>query len=426
MIRTAQPHDSSITITNATAVLADRLLPNATVRVARGVITSIEQSGSQANGYADVIDAQGAYLIPGVVDLHNDNLEHEIHPRANANLPLTFALSTMERRLASSGVTTEFHAISFQDNDAKGRSISDARGKAAYLQQIQDDPRHGVRHHILHRLDVRTEDSIDQAMPTLTGAKFPYASLNDHTPGQGQYRDVERLIRMAHQQAETRNGRKADPEWYRERMRKAREDMHTVPNFYRRVAEIMTSTKLILSSHDDDTIEKVDEQLQLGASVGEFPVTIEAAEYARAHGMAIVVGAPNIVRGGSQSGNLNAADLVRRGLADIICADYHSPSLLPAAFRLVADGLLDLPAAIQMLALNPAKAVEMTDRGEIAAGKLGDLAIVRPDQDGWPHVEATIVGGRFASHFVRHPDVHKPQPALASPAHADTGHLLGA
>lgn len=424
MMSNGAAHTTSVTVTNATAVLLDRLLENATVRVENGVITSVDQSIVPANGRADVIDAQGAYLMPGVVDLHNDNLEHEIHPRANANLPLPFAISTMERRLAASGVTTEFHAISFQDNVAKGRSISDARGKAAYVQQFQDDPRHGVRHHILHRLDVRTANSIDQAMPTLTGAMTPYASLNDHTPGQGQYRDVERLISMAHQQADTRNGKKSDPEWYRERMRKAQEDLESVPAFYRRVAELMSTTNIILSTHDDDTVEKVDEQLQLGARVAEFPVTFEAAEHARANRMAIIVGAPNIVRGGSQSGNLNAADLVARGLADIMCADYHSPSLLPAAFRLVDDGLLDLPAAIRMVTLNPANAVGMTDRGELAPGKLGDFALVRLDDDGWPHVEATIVGGRFAYHFVRHPEVHKPQPVL--PTVPDEEQLVGA
>jgi alpha-D-ribose 1-methylphosphonate 5-triphosphate diphosphatase len=263
-------------------------------------------------------------------------------------------------------------------------------------------------------------------MPTLTGAMAPYASLNDHTPGQGQYRDVERLIRMAHKQAETRSGKKTDPEWYRERMRKAKEDLRTVPAFYQRVAELMTSTKLLLSTHDDDTVEKVDEQIQLGASVCEFPVTFEAAEYAQQNGMAIIVGAPNIVRGGSQSGNLNAADLVQRGLADVICADYHSPSMLPAAFRLVSEGLLDLPAAIRMLTLNAANAVGLTDRGELTAGKLGDLAIVRLDIDGWPHVEATIVGGRFASHFVRHPEVHKPQPVLPAVPQPGTEELVGA
>lgn len=393
------PASGSITIINARAVLPDSVVEHATIHIAEGIITAIEQGDASSSDTATVFDARNAYVIPGIIDTHNDNLEHEINPRAKANLPIHFALGNMERRLAASGVTTEFHSISFQDQAKKGRSINDARRKAAYVQQFQDDPTHGVRHHIQHRLDVRTEDSIEQALPTILNARYAFASLNDHTPGQGQYRDVDGLIRIAHEQAEARNGTKTDPEWYRERMRRAMEDTHTVPAFYQRVGELMALTDLKLATHDDDTIEKVDEQLLLGATVAEFPVTFEAAQHARDNDLAIVVGAPNIVRGGSQSGNLNATDLISQGLADIICSDYHSPSLLPAAWRLVELGLLDLPAAVRMLTANPAAAVGMGDRGTLEVGKLGDLCIVRVDDEGWPHCEATIVGGLQAFHF---------------------------
>lgn len=388
---------TTITVTNATAILATEIIDDATIHIEDGVITSVAQSSVEsAPQHHAVYNARGAYVMPGIVDLHNDNLEHEINPRAKANLPVAFALSNMERRLAASGVTTEFHSISFQDRESKGRSIVDARAKAEFVHQFEDDPRHGVRHHILHRLDVRTENSIEQAMPTLMDAQYPYASLNDHTPGQGQYRDVERLIQIAHEQAEKRNGQKADPEWYFERMRHALADTETVPAFYRKVAGLKDSIDLHLATHDDDTLQKVEEQLALGARIAEFPVTFEAAEFSRENGLAIVVGAPNIVRGGSQSGNLSAMDLVARDLADIICADYHSPSMLPAAWKLADQGRLSLPAAVAMLTANPANAVGMNDRGVIEAGKLGDLCIVRVDESGWPHCEATIVGGVVA------------------------------
>lgn len=411
MLHTGTPGANRLTVTGATAILPDEVLTDVTIRIEDGIIAAIEQ-GPVAGHEPNTMDVHGAYVMPGVVDLHNDNLEHEINPRAEANLPLPFALSSMERRLAASGVTTEFHAISFQDNVAKSRSIADARGKASYLSQLEDDPRHGVRHHILHRLDVRTPDSLAQALPTLMRAGAPYASLNDHTPGQGQYRDVQRLIRLAHVQAEQRNGTKTDPAWYEERMRRAREDTETVQRFYAAVGERMATNSLVLSTHDDDTTEKVDQQLRLGATIAEFPVTFEAAQHSRAHGMQIVVGAPNIVRGGSQSGNLNAADLVARGLADIICADYHSPSLLPAAWRLVRDGLLDLPASIRMLTLNPARAVGLHDRGAIAVGLLADLCIVREDEHGWPHCEGTIIAGMSGFRFAHHRLAGKPRPAL--------------
>lgn len=420
---------SNLTVINATVVLFDQILEHATVRVENGVISGIDTASSPstrttASGEEIVIDADGAYLIPGIVDLHNDNLEFEIHPRANANLPIPFPLSTMERRLAAAGVTTEFHAVSFQERRDKNRSIGDAESKAAYIARFDDDPRHGVRHHILHRLDVRTPDALESALPTLRRVRVPYISLNDHTPGQGQYRDVDRFIEMANQSQSARSDKQTDPEWYHERMRTNLADTETVPGFYRRLAGELVRFPMIVSTHDDDTVAKVDEQLVLGATIAEFPITIEAAQHARDHGMTIIVGAPNIVRGGSQSGNLNATELVAAGLADAICADYHAPCLIPSAFRLVRDGLLDLPAAIRMITFAPAHAVGLADRGEIAIGKLADLALVRLDRDGWPHVEATFAGGIPAFTFTRHPE--SPELIESIPSGVERASLNGA
>ena len=388
-------------ITNASVVLADQVLPRATVTIRDGLVADVAEGGSRAGG-AGVIDADGAYLLPGVVDLHNDNLEFEINPRSSANLPLPFALATMERRLAAAGVTTEFHAVSFQEQVRKGRTISEAGERAAFLARYDGAADRAVRHHILHRLDMRTPGVLESALPSLRRVRVPYVSLNDHTPGQGQYRDVERLIAMADATRAMRSDEAVDPEWFRERMRRGMEDSETVPAFYRTVAEAASRVPMIIATHDDDSIEKVDEQLMLGATVAEFPITVEAAAHARRHGMAIIVGAPNIVRGGSQSGNLSAQELVRQGLADIICADYHAPSLIPAAFRLVDDGLLGLAEAVRMISRNAALAVGLSDRGEITPGLLADLCLVRRDAAGWPHVERTFIAGRESFAFLRY------------------------
>jgi alpha-D-ribose 1-methylphosphonate 5-triphosphate diphosphatase len=162
---------------------------------------------------------------------------------------------------------------------------------------------------------------------------------------------------------------------------------------------------MVIATHDDDTVEKVHAQLVLGATVNEFPITFEAAQYARDHGMMILVGAPNVLRGSSQSGNISARDLVEAGLADGICADYHAPCLIPAAFKLYELGLCDLPAAIAKITRNPANALGLTDRGEIAVGKLADLAIVRMDDSGIPQVEATFLEGRPSLTFARYPSL---------------------
>ncbi|MGC4105137.1 MAG: alpha-D-ribose 1-methylphosphonate 5-triphosphate diphosphatase [Thermomicrobiales bacterium] len=409
----------SLLIVNARVVLADTVLERATVRVDDGHIAAIEEQGASRSlptpEGATIVDANGAMLMPGVVDLHNDNLEFEINPRHAVGLPLPFALATMERRLASAGVTTEFHAISFQERVDKQRSVINAETKAAFLSRFDDSAERPVRHNILHRLDMRTEGSLASALPTLQRARTPYISLNDHTPGQGQYRDVDRLITMAEASHTSRGDTKPfDASWYLQRMQENLGDTDAVDAFYASIAEALTHTPMVISTHDDDTIQKVEAQRILGATVAEFPITIEAAQYARDGGMAIVVGAPNIVRGGSQSGNLSAVDLVAANLADAICADYHAPCLIPAALKLVELGLRDLPAAIAMITRNPARAVGLDDRGEIAIGQLADLVLLRIDELGIPQVEGTFVEGRQVLAFNATSTSNKPVAAASA------------
>jgi alpha-D-ribose 1-methylphosphonate 5-triphosphate diphosphatase len=171
-------------------------------------------------------------------------------------------------------------------------------------------------------------------------------------------------------------------------------DTETLPAIYARLRTENAKKPLIIATHDDDSPTKVNLGWDLGARVAEFPVTVEAGQRQRELGMPIMVGAPNIVRGGSQSGNLDARDLIKLGLADIICADYHVPSLLPAAFRLVDEGLMDLPAAIRMLTVNAARAVGLRDRGAIQPGLQADVILVRMSRSGVPSVEQVFRVGR--------------------------------
>jgi alpha-D-ribose 1-methylphosphonate 5-triphosphate diphosphatase len=170
-------------------------------------------------------------------------------------------------------------------------------------------------------------------------------------------------------------------------------DSETVPAVYARIHRAAKELGVIVATHDDDTPEKVDAQWHIGAKVAEFPITVESAQRARERGMTIIVGAPNIVRGGSSSGNQDARELFKLGLADVICADYHAPSLLPAAFRLVDEGLLDLPAAIATVTRNAARAICLADAGEIAPGMRADIAIVRRDAGRTPAVERVYKDG---------------------------------
>ncbi len=387
--------NQTFALINAKLVLPDRLVDRGAVVVEHSRIsTVIEGHFDRRDQAIREVDLAGAYLMPGIIDLHSDSLEAEVNPRPQANLPLEFALANLERRLILSGVTTQFHAISFMNQEKTSRTVGQAAERAAFIARVRNDPHRVVDHHVLHRLDVWNPDAMDHLFASVRNFPVGYVSLNDHTPGQGQYRDVDHyrsFMKLWRQQ-------RGQDEWTDDdidgRMATRQADSATVPMVYGRVRAERENWPFMLATHDDDSPEKVDRQWEIGASIAEFPVTLDAARRARDRGMAIAVGAPNIVRGGSTSGNLDARELFAAGLADIMVADYHAPALPLAAFRVFQEGVVDLPTAIRTLTLNPALAMGFADRGAIREGHVADLAVVRVGSDLHPRVETVYRGGR--------------------------------
>ncbi|HEY7467612.1 MAG TPA: alpha-D-ribose 1-methylphosphonate 5-triphosphate diphosphatase [Dehalococcoidia bacterium] len=386
-----QPNPS-LAISNALVVTRDSVLTDAAVGVRDGAISEVAADGRLSVDYEQHVDLRGAYLMPGVIDLHNDSLEVEVNPRPETNLPVEFALANLERRLLFSGVTTEFHAVAFMDNERSRRTVEGAIRKAVFLADYVQSGTQLVDNQILHRLDVWSPASLDAIFESLERMPVRYVSINDHTPGQGQYRDLEGFKQRMQAWAERRGGRHG-LDTIEQRMQERAADTETIPAVYRRIGEEMDRRPFFISSHDDDSPEKVEVLQQLGATVTEFPVTVETALRARELGMTIIVGAPNVVRGGSSSGNQSAKELFSLGLADVIVADYHAPSMLPAAFSLVDDGLADLPGAVRALTLNAARAVGMTTLGAIEPGYAADLIAVRRNGRAFPVVERVFRDG---------------------------------
>lgn len=365
-----------LAVHSANLILPEEIAERGVVVIEDGRIVEISDRAVQAD---EAVNAEGAYLLPGIVDLHNDGLEQEINPRPDADLPLPMAIGNFERRLIAAGVTTEFHAIAFFTSPAALRTLDGGWGRAKYIADLHRNGVPLVDHQVLHRFDVWSPEPLELIFESMADLPIGYFSINDHTPGQGQYRDfAQHMDRMAFYRAR-RGGPPLDVNEMRNRMleRQAAAAAGTVTRIYEQIAELAGRQHCVIATHDDDSVEKVEAQAGIGATVCEFPITVEAAKRARALGMTIVVGAPNIVRGGSTGGNLRAADQMAAGLADVICSDYHAPSLLPAAFRLVSDGVVDLPTAVRSLTLNAARAVGMHDRGSVAVGKKADLILVR-------------------------------------------------
>ncbi len=383
---------NTVAFTHANIVLEDTVLEDANLIVRDGLIEAFgPYEETPVPDDAAVLDAaHGMYLMPGIIDTHNDGLENEINPRPRAALPPAFALHNYERRALAAGVTTSFHAITFAVMARSERTIEDAAARAAIIQAGRAAAE--MDHQVLHRLDVWTPAGVPPLFESMRAFDIQAVSLNDHTPGQGQYRDVEGFKKTLEAYRANDPSFDAAAEIQR-RIDERVNDTETLPAVYNMVTTEYGRQPFVLASHDDDTPDKVDVMHSLGATVAEFPITIEAAQRARDLGLWITVGAPNIVRGGSTSGNSDAAELVSLGLADIICADYHSPSLMLSIFRLVEMGLCTLPQAVKMVTTNPAAAFGMTDRGSVQVGLSADLALVEL-VEGRPVVQAVTYRGR--------------------------------
>ncbi|GAA4283006.1 alpha-D-ribose 1-methylphosphonate 5-triphosphate diphosphatase [Brevibacterium daeguense] len=378
------------TIRNVRAVLPDRLVDNASVFVRDGRIDGITEGGR--NDSADV-DGADLLLTPGLIDVHSDALEKERAPRANAEVPLDFAMASFEGRTVSAGITTMFHGAGFQHQLARGveRSVERALETCGV---VDGTASYRVDHRVLHRLDILSEGGAATLARRLEGLPWsaaeapPLVSHEDHTPGQGQYADVQgmknTLIRadgLSEAEAEERVARLIAEGQANARIREDNLEW---------LGRLAAEGRIRLLGHDPDTAQAIDDLHARAGSVAEFPTTIEAAQRARELGMLIVAGAPNAVRGQSHSGNVSVAALAAAGLIDALASDYMPTSLLAGVHVLVGRGLLTLPEGISLITSGPAAVGGLDDRGVIAEGMLADFALIDDSIGAWPRVVTTL------------------------------------
>lgn len=369
-------------LTNARIVLADQVMEGS-VEMAGGVITAIGSSSSRG------VDLEGDFLIPGLVELHTDHLETHYAPRPKVRWHPVAAVQAHDAQIAASGITTVFDAIRVGTDEHADMG-------AAELQVLADAVTAGVRaqrlraDHFIHlRCEVSAPDCLEAFEAIMDHPLVRLASLMDHAPGQRQFANPEAY--KAYYQGKLKM---SDAELAEFIARRSLESITFSDRHRKALAELSHARGIALASHDDATETHVDAALELGISIAEFPTTLEAARASRDAGLAILMGGPNLVRGGSHSGNVSARALAATGLLDIVSSDYIPFSMLQSAFCLVdtVEGI-SVPEAIGLVTRRPAEAAGLEDRGEIALGKRADLVQVRLD-DGVPIVRTVWRQGR--------------------------------
>lgn len=356
------------TISNAKLILADEVV-DGTLSFENGQIAGLDSSAHA--GISE--DFEGDYLVPGLVELHTDHLESHYHPRPKVYWPAMAALQAHDAQVAASGITTVFDAVRLgSDADAQYDLGEHASILIGAISEARHDGRLRADHFVHLRCELASSDALEHFEAHHMAEPVKLASLMDHTPGQRQFVTMD--LYYAYYQGKT--GR-SDAEM--ERFIAARiEDQKAYSDRNRRgIVGMSHAAGLALASHDDATAAHVDEANSDGVNIAEFPTTREAAAAAREAGLAILMGAPNVVRGGSHSGNISASELAGDGHLDVLSSDYVPFSLMQAAFALPdAVPTISLPDAVSMVSRNPARAAGFDDRGEIAVGKRADFARV--------------------------------------------------
>jgi alpha-D-ribose 1-methylphosphonate 5-triphosphate diphosphatase len=388
MLRLSSHNPAELAIRNARVVLPDDVIPEATVHVADGLIQEITASNGRPPG-TRTIDAQGQLLLPGFIDIHSDVIETAIQPRPGGRFPVEVALHELDKQLVACGVTTIFHCLCFLPND------ENPPFRSAEMTDFLIDRLHAMRPEFkagtfIHaRYEITNSEAFDAVEELIRQGRIHYFSLMDHTPGQGQFSEISHFRAYY---AKARGLTEAHMDAMIERRLSA--SKHIDGQRIARLTRLCRDHRIQIASHDDDSSAKVAWVKDLGATLSEFPVNLDAARAARRQGLFISLGAPNVLRGASLTANLSGRAALAAGLGDILCSDYAPMSLLHAALAVEREGILTLPEAVNLISLHPARAVGLERRtGSIEPGKAADLVLV----DDRPKVAAitrTIVNGK--------------------------------
>lgn len=353
-----------------------------------GLIRSVDRGDTAVAGAEDWA---GDWLMPGMVELHTDNLEKHLSPRPGVLWNAHSAMTVHDAQCAAAGITTVLDSVVIGDLDEGGARSQTQHTSIAALHQCRDEGLMRVEHFLHLRCEVSAPDILEVFHQYADDALLRLVSVMDHTPGQRQWRDL-----VSYRRYTERNGRYNEAEFDAMiAQRKADQQAYALPH-RQVIVKACRERHIPLASHDDTLLSDVALAVSEGVGLSEFPTTVAAAQAAREVGMGIIMGGPNMVKGGSHSNNVSAAELAQLDLLDIISSDYVPSSLLMATFMLGALDNWTLPKAVRTVTINPARAIGLNDRGEIAPGVRADLLRVRMNRAGMPTVMETWLAGQRA------------------------------
>ncbi len=377
-------------IYNANVVLPTSVLEGGWLIIEDGFIRALGLEVTRPHDYPVAIDAAAGFVLPGLIDLHCDTIEKLVEPRPGVRFSIPLALQEADLRLVGCGITTEFHAVSLDDDEFSVRSDAFVRELCLVIKGAADRT---IRHKVHARLELSSQRGYNAIMEMIAQGFFDLISLMDHSPGQGQYR-----TEAAYHEYIFRTTGKSHAEIDAFLLTKKTQSQ-AIPERIKGITRLARQVGLSIATHDDDTAAKVEQWPALGVNICEFPTTLKAARRAHELSLAVCMGAPNVLRGRSSGGNLSALTAIHAGVTDVLCSDYYPAAMLNAVFALAQQHILPLPDAVRLVTLNPARSVGLgNDFGSLEVGKVADLLLVRPGLHDVAVVERVFVGGKEVLH----------------------------
>lgn len=363
-------------IKNADLILPDRVLENGWMLVEDDTIKDIGSMEMVLPDGDDIIDVSGCLVMAGMIDVHSDMIEQVLQPRSTALMDFEVGLQEAEKQLAACGITTMYHSISmYRDGAWEVKEIRKARHvkKLADLIKVMDKGKKMINHKYHLRYEIDNIECYDDVVKMLEDGKADLISFMDHSPCQGQYRDLS--VYRRHMPNE---GKDITDEEFEALIERQLNKPKVSDAQLKELAALAERNGVAIASHDDDSVEKLVKNEEFGVAISEFPITLEVAKRACEMGYYTVLGSPNILLGGSHAGNLSAMEAISNGVGSILCSDYYPQALLRAVFKVEEDLQLPIWKACNMVTLHPAKAVKIDkEYGSLEVGKKADFLIVK-------------------------------------------------